>query len=148
MLRAIAEQLVETGQEVNENPVVVAKTVLDSLAFRYASILKIVENLTGQKIKGVQIVGGGGRNNYLNQMTAGASGLDVVAGLTEATVTGNVLIQAIAAKRFPTLSEARKHVAENIRLKKFAPQSSANLKQAAERYSEIEANFLSKQAVN
>ena len=46
------------------------KVILDSLAFRYASVLKTIESLTGQKISGVQIVGGGSRNDYLNQMTA------------------------------------------------------------------------------
>lgn len=145
MLRAISEQLAETGQEVSENPVVVTKIILDSLAFRYASILRTIEHLTGEKIAGVQIVGGGGRNDYLNQVTANASNLNVAAGLTEATVTGNVLVQAIAAGRFSGLSEARRHVAENVSLKKFAPQISADLEKARRRYAEIEQFYLEKQ---
>ena len=142
MLKAIAEQLRESGQVFNENPAVVCKIIFDSLAFRYASILKTIEKLTAQKLASIQIIGGGGRNEYLNQMTANASGLKVQAGLTEATVTGNVLVQAIAAGRFANLSEARRHVKDNFSLKEFIPQSSVGLETAAKLYAEIEARFI------
>ncbi len=139
MLKAIAEQLRESGQNVPNDPVVVVKVILDSLAFRYASVLRIIELLTGQKVKGVQIVGGGSRNDYLNQMTANATNLTVAAGPAEATVTGNVLVQSIAAKRFNSLREARRHVAENVKVKKFTPRSSPELIESMRRYTELEA---------
>jgi len=142
MLDAIAQQLNETGQFFNENPAVVTKIILDSLSFRYASVLRTIENLTGEKIKGVQIVGGGGRNYYLNQMTANACDLPMQAGLVEATVTGNVLVQAISARRFESLSEARRHVAENVQLTNFTPQSSEKLNVARRSYQRIESIFL------
>ncbi|MGI9036661.1 MAG: rhamnulokinase [Pyrinomonadaceae bacterium] len=141
MSQAIAEQLRETGQNSGENPMIVTKIILDSLAFRYASVIETIENLTNEKIAGVQIVGGGGRNNYLNQMTADASGLCVQAGLFEATVTGNVLVQAISAGRFSNLSEARKYVAKNVNLKSFEPRESQKLNAAKKRYAEIENIF-------
>ncbi len=142
MLKAIAEQLRESRQVFNENPAVVCKIIFDSLAFRYASILKTIEKLTAQKLESIQIIGGGGRNEYLNQMTANASGLKVQAGLTEATVTGNVLVQAIAAGRFANLSKARQHVKDNFSLKEFVPQKSAGLETAAKIYAEIETRFI------
>ena len=77
-------------------------------------------------------------------MTANASGLKVVAGLVEATVTGNVLVQAISAGRFSSLSEARKHVAENIQLKEFTPNISLDLIEAKRKYLEIEAIYIEK----
>lgn len=146
MLKAITRQLDETGQEFDERPAAITKIILDSLAFRYASVLQTIENLTGEKIKGVQIVGGGGRNDYLNQMTANSSRLAVKAGLTEATVTGNVLVQAIAAGRFKDLSEAREHVAQNIQLKSFMPETSVKLSEAKRNYEKIENVFLSSTA--
>ena len=142
MLEAIAAQLNETGQNFDENPAFVTKIILDSLAFRYASVLETIENLRGEKISGVQIVGGGGRNFYLNQMTANACGKPVKAGLTEATVTGNVLIQAISNGRFSDLSEARKYVAKNVELKCYTPLKSERFAEAKKRYAEIENIFV------
>ena len=87
------------------------------------------------------IVGGGSQNDYLNQATATATGLPVLAGPVEATVTGNVLVQAIASKRFASVAEARRHVAENVRLKKFSPRRSRGWDEAAHLYASIEAHF-------
>src|SRR4029450_4475900 len=89
MLAAIAEQMRETGQDVVSKPSQVAKVVLDSLALRYGSIVRTIEAATGRAVRGVQIVGGGSRNAYLNQATATVTGLPVLAGPVEATVIGN-----------------------------------------------------------
>ena len=142
MQEALAEQLAENGQPIPAGPPAVAKVILDSLAFRYASVLRTIESLTNRKINGVQIGGGGSQNDYLNQVTATATGLPVVAGPVEATVIGNVLVQAIAEGRFASLTEARQHVAQNVRLKKFTPRPSPVWEEAARRYAAIEARYV------
>lgn len=142
MLAAIAEQLAGNNLPVPVDPPTMAKVILDSLALRYRSIVYTIEELTKRKVKGVQIVGGGSQNNYLNQATADATGLPVLAGPVEATVMGNVLIQAIAAGRFASLAEARRHVAQNVQLKKFAPRLSPAWEDAIRRYTAIEQQVL------
>ena len=143
MLEAVAAQLAETGQRVPvEDPAALTKVVLDSLAFRYASVLRTIESLTGRSVEGVQIVGGGSRNDYLNQATADATRKSVLAGPVEATVTGNVLVQAVAAGRFASLAEARRHVSENVSLRRFEPRSDERVEEAARRYAEVEARYL------
>jgi rhamnulokinase len=142
MLAAIGEQLAESDQSIPEDPVVWAKVILDSLAFRYASVLRTIESLTGRRIEGVQIVGGGSRNDYLNQMTANATNLTVAAGPVEATVVGNVMVQAIAAKRFSSLVAARRHVAENTTVRKFTPDCSPVMADAMQRYQQLEMRFV------
>ena len=141
MRQAIAEQLAETGQTVSDEPVAMTKAILDSLALRYASVLRTIERLTGKPISGIQIVGGGSQNAYLNQATANATGNPVLAGPVEATVIGNVLVQAVAAGRFATLTEARQHAAANVKLRRFDPQPSTAWKNAALRFAELEARF-------
>ncbi|MFL6253387.1 MAG: rhamnulokinase family protein, partial [Pyrinomonadaceae bacterium] len=143
MLAAVAAQLAETGQRVSaEDTAALTKVILDSLAFRYASVLRTIEELTGERIEGVQIVGGGSRNVYLNQATADATRRPVLAGPVEATVTGNVLVQAIASGRFATLAEARRHVSENVSLRRFEPRPNEQVEEAARRYAEVEARYL------
>jgi rhamnulokinase len=145
MLEAVAEHLAASGQSIPNEPAALAKVIFDSLALRYASILRTIESLTGRKIPGVQIIGGGSRNDYLNQATANATGLTVLAGPVEATVTGNVLVQAIAAGRFHSLTEARRHISENVRLKRFTPRPSSAWEDAARRYATLEARFLNRE---
>jgi len=139
MLDAIAEQLAETGQEFENSPAELSTIIFDSLAYRYASVVRSIEAITGKSISSIQILGGGGRNGYLNQMTANATGLSVQAGLTEATVVGNVLVQAITAGRFSNISEARDHIRDNFELESFEPQMLS--KAAVRRYAEIEARY-------
>ncbi len=141
MLEAIAAQLAETGQRMPPGPAEVAKLVLDSLALRYASVVRMAETLTGRRIRGLQIVGGGSRNGYLNQAAATATGLPVRAGPAEATVIGNLLVQAIARGRFASLGDARRHVAEHQPVAEIAPRPSAAWDDAARRYAEIEDRY-------
>ena len=141
MLDAIGEQLVETGQRFENSQGAIAKIIFDSLAFRYASVVRSIEDLTGKSISSIQVLGGGGRNAYLNQMTASASGRTVHAGLTEATVVGNVLVQAIAAGRFQSIADARDHVRTNFELNSYRPQPSAKIEEAGLRYTSIEDRF-------
>jgi rhamnulokinase len=125
-----------------DDPPAIARLILDSLAFRYASVLQTVELLTGRKVKGVQIIGGGSQNAYLNQATANATSLPVCAGPVEATVIGNALMQAIAGGRFGSLSEARSYVAAKVPLTDFTPQAVDGLDDARRRYAEIEARYI------
>jgi len=142
MLKAIAGQLYESGQSVPADPHEVTKVILNSLAFRYGSVLSALESLIGRKIRGVHIVGGGSQSHYLNQATANVTGLPVLAGPTEATVTGNLVVQAIAGGRFTSLDAARKHVRQNVRLKKFIPRSTPAWEEAARRYATVETRCM------
>lgn len=142
MVEAIAAQLFETGQYMPDEPAFIAKIILDSLAFRYAAVLRQIEVLTKRKINGVQIIGGGSQNRYLNQATANATGLPVSAGPVEATVIGNVSVQAVADGRFASLAEARQYVAQNVGTQTFMPDRSVACDEAQRRYETIEACYV------
>jgi rhamnulokinase len=141
MLAALAAQMRETGQAPPESPVAMAKVVLDSLALRYASVLRRIERLTGRPISGVRIVGGGSQNGYLNQAAATATGLPVTAGPVEATAIGNALVQAVADGRFGSLADARRHVSGLIPSRTYAPRPTPAWKEAVRRYEATEAHL-------
>jgi rhamnulokinase len=142
MTAALAEQMRETGQAAPTDAAAMARVILDSLAWRYASVLRTMEALTGRAIDGVQIVGGGSRNDYLSQATADATARPVVAGPAEATVIGNVLVQAVTAGRFASLEAGRRHVAERIQPRRFDPRPGLGGPDVARRYRGIEARYL------
>lgn len=97
MPAAIAGFCRETGQPVPETPGQFVRCGLESLALKYRVVLDRLAAVTGVPIEVIHVVGGGSRNRLLNQFTADATGLPVMAGLVEATALGNVLIQARAA---------------------------------------------------
>ena len=78
-------------------PAEIARSILESLAARYASTLREVERLAAVEIDTVHIVGGGSQNTLLCQLTADRTGRRVLAGPVEATAMGNVLVQVRTA---------------------------------------------------
>jgi rhamnulokinase len=138
MMTELRNHLIETAQPAPDDPVLLAKVVLDSLAFRYASVLSTIEALSGRHVPGIHIVGGGALNRYLNQATADATGRPVLAGPAEATATGNLVVQAIACGEIPSLADARRLIDRSVRPQCFTPRPTAEWAAAARRYQEIE----------
>ena len=90
-----------TGQPVPGTRAGLVRCILDSLALAHRRAILAVQELSGQHVDTVHIVGGGARNTLLCQLTADACGLPVVAGPAEAAALGNVLVQARALHRGP-----------------------------------------------
>ncbi|PNY79816.1 rhamnulokinase [Deinococcus koreensis] len=86
----------QTGQSVPQTPPEIVRCVLDSLAHRIAEVLDALETVTGRSLRTVHVVGGGAQGEFLNRLTADLSGRMVVAGPVEATLIGNLLVQARA----------------------------------------------------
>ena len=64
-----------------------------SLVLSYKTALEELERNTGAKYEKLYIVGGGAKNQFLNKLTAEATGKEVIALPIEATALGNLLIQ-------------------------------------------------------
>src|SRR5581483_9307761 len=96
-----------TGQEEPRDEGAVVRCVLESLALKHAATIDAVAAAAGVSPAEVHVVGGGARNELLCRWTAAASGLPVLAGPVEATLLGNLLVQAMALGEIRSLSEAR-----------------------------------------
>ncbi len=97
----------ESGQQVPQGLAEVASVIYNSLAKCYAETMEELESMTGIKYGRIHIVGGGSNAEYLNRLTAEATGIPVYAGPTEATAVGNVAAQMIAAGALEGLKDAR-----------------------------------------
>jgi rhamnulokinase len=98
------------------------RLVLESLADSYRATLGELESLTGQRVEVVHIVGGGCRNHLLDQLTADACNRRVVAGPDEATVLGNLLVQARTLGDLPAGVSVRDAARASASLTTFMPQ--------------------------
>jgi rhamnulokinase len=141
MTAELQSALAESDQEATDEPARLARVVLDSLALRYASVVETIEHVTGTAVPGIHIVGGGCRNDYLNQATADAAGRPVLAGPAEATAIGNLLLQAIASGGLADLAEARRRVDQAVRPRRFEPRDRRRWRAASARYREIEERY-------
>lgn len=112
-----------TGQPVPRNPGEYVRACLESLALTYRDAMDTLESLLGKSIDRLHIVGGGGQNALLNQMTADATGKEVIIGPFEATAIGNALTQAIGAGQVRDLAHLRKIVAASFDLQTCRPQA-------------------------
>lgn len=87
----------ERGQAVPRDRAEMVRSILASLAAAFARATDLAASLSGIDVGTIHMVGGGALNTLLCQLTADASGFDVVAGPVEATALGNVLVQARTA---------------------------------------------------
>jgi len=92
----LAAMASETGQAAPRTQDEFARCIIDSLALTYRVAIRDACEMAGRDIEVVHIVGGGSQNALLCQLTAEATGLPVVAGPTEGTAMGNLLVQARA----------------------------------------------------
>jgi len=127
----------ETNQPVPANHGAYVRCIYESLALFYRATLRRLERLIGKKIEKLHIVGGGSKDALLNQFTANALKIPVLAGPTECAALGNILVQAIALGHLPSHAAAREVVRNSFELKPFAPQDSAQWEAAAARFEKL-----------
>lgn len=140
MLKKVSDFCRETGQPIPETPAGVTRCILESLALAYRRTLAELSGLLGRRIERLHIVGGGSRNAVLNQMSADACGVTVVAGPVEATGVGNALVQGIALGVLPNLPAARELVRRSFPLQHYQPLDTAAWDDAADRLTRIQAH--------
>jgi rhamnulokinase len=124
----------ETGQPAPTEPGAVMRCILESLALLYRETLRQIEQLLGTRIARLHIVGGGSRNELLNQLTADALGIPVIAGPVEATALGNVLIQAITLGHLSSLAAARDLVRSAMETRTVQPRSGGEWSAARDKF--------------
>ncbi len=107
----------ESGQREPEGIAEVAAVIYNSLAKCYADTKKEIEAMTGKSYDSIHIIGGGANADYLNRLTAKATGKKVLAGPVEATAIGNLAVQMIADGVFGSLQDARKCIRESFPIK-------------------------------
>ena len=123
-----------SGQPAPKNEGAFVRCALESLALLYRRTLRQIEQLTSQKIEILHIVGGGSNNDLLNQFTANATGIPVLAGPAEATAAGNIMLQALALGHVNSLSAAREIIRNSSPLRRFEPLDTETWNRASTRF--------------
>ncbi len=144
MIEAIQTYCRETGQAVPETPAEICRCIFDSLALRYRQVFQWLKEFylsTGKPsstINVLHIIGGGSLNKYLNQFTADACGVEVLAGPQECTAIGNIMLQAKAMGLVKAIWEMRRIIANSVDLVAYHPSGDKSTWDAAyEKYLKV-----------
>ena len=100
----------------------IVSCIYHSLADRYREVLDMLRGFAPFEIEKLHIIGGGSANDLLNQWTADACGIPVIAGPTEATAIGNIMMQAKAAGLVFDRWQTRRMIPKTFELKTFLPR--------------------------
>jgi rhamnulokinase len=128
-----------TGQPQPGDPGATVRCILESLALKHAEVVRTLGRVTGREPAELVVVGGGARNELLCDWTARAAGLPVLAGPEEATLYGNLLVQAMALGEISSLAEAREVVERSVTPKTYEPADSPEWREAREQFARITA---------
>ncbi len=123
MIEAIKAYCEQSGSPAPKEPKEIMRCVFSSLANRYKEVLTMLQDMAPFKIEKLYVIGGGAQNDFLNQLTADAIGMPVLAGPSEATAIGNAMIQAKAAGIVKDRWEIRELVAKTYPSKEFLPKT-------------------------
>jgi rhamnulokinase len=116
MIGAVKDYCKNHGLNVPETIGQVMDVVYKSLATTYASVIKQTEEVTGQNFDVLNIVGGGSKDAYLNELTKKYTNKRVMVGPTEGTAVGNLLCQAMASKEIANVKQAREVVRNSLKV--------------------------------
>jgi len=126
-----------TGQTVPSSLGETAACVFESLAFAYREAVENLEALTGKKYSRLYIVGGGSNNVLLNQFTANALDKEIIAGLPEATSTGNIICQAKGLGLISSFDEGRHLAKRSFPIRTYSPCDTSLWSEHYEKYKAI-----------
>ena len=146
MIEAIQQYCRETKQTVPETPAEICRCIFDSLALRYRQVFGWLKEFKcptencdySSPINVLHIIGGGSLNKYLNQFTADALGVEVLAGPQECTAIGNIMLQAKSSGDVADVWQMRRIIADSVDMVAYHPTGDkAAWDKAFERYLEI-----------
>ena len=134
MTKAIIDYCEATGQKAPSTHAEFVRCIFESLSLKYKYVINILKELAPFPIEKLHVIGGGSKNPLLNQWTANSIGIPVVAGPSEATAIGNIMIQAKAAGCVDSLQEMRQIIGESVQLDEFIPQNSEEWAEAYQKF--------------
>jgi rhamnulokinase len=133
----IVDYCSRTSQPHLDTEGAVVRCILESLALKHAESVELLARVTGRPIDELNVVGGGAKNELLCEWTASAAERPVHAGPAEATLVGNLLVQAIALGELASLTEAREVVRRSFAPRVYQPSVSAAWREARDRFATL-----------
>jgi rhamnulokinase len=138
MIRAIQDFCRDTKQPTPKNDGELVRCAYESLALKYRETLGSLEELTGERVEVIHIVGGGSQSEILNQFTADACQRPVITGPVEATAMGNLLTQVRTSGELGSLAEMREVIRRSSDMRLYDPNTTNAWAESAGRFTKLQ----------
>jgi rhamnulokinase len=111
------------------NEPIFARVIFASLAARYATVLRNLESLTGQRFQQLVLLGGGSRNSLLTRLTEQSTGLPILLGEVEGSTLGNFAVQLAthSAREADSSPQANQQLSQQQAIQQWASQLATTL---------------------
>ncbi len=123
MIQTIQNYARETNQFVPTTPGELTRVIYDNLSLYYANEIHKLSGILSKPIDTLNIVGGGSNVELMNQLTSTLAGVEVVAGPSEATAIGNIIVQMITSGEVDNVVAGRKLIENSFGLKHYQPEA-------------------------
>ncbi|KAA6349086.1 L-Rhamnulokinase [termite gut metagenome] len=137
MTGAIIDYCRHTRQSEPSTAVEFARCIFESLALTYKNTLDNIKALAPFPIERLHVIGGGSQNKLLNRFTANAINMPVVAGPSEATAIGNMMLQAKALGAVNNLNEIREVIRTSVNPETVMPGNVCTWEKAHQQFTGI-----------
>lgn len=119
-----------TGQFVpdKEDIGTISRIIFESLAMKYRWVLEQLLEGSGNDVEAMYIIGGGNKNELMNQFTANAINRKVFVGSEEGSSIGNIMMQAVGDGLYGSLREVRQIVKASFNVKEYSPLNQSQWK--------------------
>ncbi|MCH5191489.1 MAG: rhamnulokinase [Oscillospiraceae bacterium] len=134
MPEKIREFCKKTNQPIPTSDGALVRCIYESLAMKYKFAINQISENTGKVFDVLHLLGGGTKDGFLCQMTANSLGIPVIAGPTEATALGNILLQLIALGDIKDIDEGRALIRKQESVMEYSPADISSWEKAYKKY--------------
>ncbi len=126
-----------TGQKKPGSIGEISRCVYESLSLKFRYYFELLERFSGQKLELLHLIGGGTQNRLLCQWISNATGKPVIAGPTETTAVGNLLMQLKADNEISSIEDGRSLSRASSKVYEYSPEETAKWDGAYNRFIKI-----------
>lgn len=119
MIKEIEDYFAERNLSLPQTVGDIAYCIFHSLAVSYRENIKVLEEITHKTYSKINVLGGGCKNELLNELIEKECQKEIVVGPIESTAIGNLIAQMIGNREIRNMKEAKEIIEHSFEIKRI-----------------------------